>query len=156
MWKRDLFSGLFLLLLSVGTCVKAVRLDLGNPETPGPGFIPFGIAGILGLMSIYLCLRGALQPSGPSARGSANREGWKKAVLVLVLLTAYGAFFQPLGFLVSTFLLLLLLFWIVGRQRLPRSLTYSVLTVLCAHVLFVVLFQLPLPGGSLWAWLGVR
>ncbi len=151
MWKRDLFSGLFLLLLSVGACIKAIQLDLGNAETPGPGFIPFGIAGILGLMSLYLCLRGALQAGGRPAEWG----DWKKPILVLVLLTAYAALFQPLGFLVLTFLLMVLLLWAVGRQRLLRSLTVSALTVVCAHLLFVFLFQLPLPGGSLWQWLGV-
>jgi putative tricarboxylic transport membrane protein len=156
MWKRDLGSGLFLLLLSVGTCIKAAQLDLGNAETPGPGFIPFGIGAVLGLMSIYLCLQGALRRGGASPQVDASPGGgWKKAALVLVLLTAYAASFQPLGFLVSTFLLMMLLLSVVGRQRLRRALSVSVLTVLCAHLLFVFLFQLPLPGGSLWQWLGV-
>lgn len=155
MGKRDLWSGLFLLLLSIGTCTKAYQLDLGDPSTPGPGFIPFGIGGVLGLMSIYLCLRGALQAEGGSAEAGGSRKGgWKKAVLVLAVLTAYGASFQPLGFLVSTFLLMVLLLWAVGRQRPRRSLTVSVLTVLCAHLLFVVLLQLPLPKGTFWQWLG--
>lgn len=155
MGNRDLWSGLFLLLLSVGTCIKSYRLDLGDPGNPGPGFIPFSIGGVLGLMSIYLCLRGALQGgSGPHVHDASRKGGWKKAALVLALLAAYGAFFEPLGFVVSTFLLIALLLRAVGRQRLRRSLAVSVLTVLCAHLLFIVLFRLPLPRGTLWQWLG--
>ena len=61
MKNRDVISGLFLALLSAGTCLMAYRLGLGTGKQPGPGLVAFGIAALLGLMSLYLMLEGVLQ-----------------------------------------------------------------------------------------------
>jgi putative tricarboxylic transport membrane protein len=147
----NLLSGAFLALLSIGACVKAYRLGLGSGSNPGPGFIPFAIAALLGLMSVYLCLRGAVQMvKGYKEKEAFKEVGWGKALLVLVVLAGYGALFNFLGFPFATFIFMMSLIWVVGRQTLRLSLTVSLLTVACAYVLFVVLFDLPLPRGSLW------
>lgn len=155
MLNRNLLSGLFLALLSAGTCIKAYQLGMGSASSPGPGFIPFGIAALLGLMSIYLCLHGIVQMARrqqekPAFKGMA----WKKAMLVILILACYGVFFNLLGFLVSTFILMLLLLWVVGRQKPVLSLIVSLVTAVGAHLLFVVLFDLPLPRGVLSYFLG--
>jgi putative tricarboxylic transport membrane protein len=151
MRNYNLFSGLFLTALSIGASVKAYRLGLGSGSNPGPGFIPFAIALLLSLMSIYLCVRGVVQV----ARGYKEKEafkgiGWRKAMAVLIILAGYGAFFNFLGFPFATFIFMMSLLWMVGRQGLRLSLTVSLLTVGCAYALFIVLFDLPLPRGSVW------
>lgn len=150
MRNYDMISGLFLALLSLVTCVKAYRMGLGTASEPGPGLIAFGIAAVLGAMSLFLFVKGIIQ----IMKGYKEQEAFKggrlyKIFLVLALIVAYGVFFKFLGFLISTFLFMLLLLWPVGRQRLRTSLAVSVLTVLCAHLLFVVVFSLPLPRGTL-------
>jgi hypothetical protein len=151
MRNRDVLSGLFLGLLSIGTCIMAYRLGLGSGSNPGPGFAAFGIAFLLGLMSIYLCLKGVLQGIRDHGKTEAVKGfPWKKPMLMLVILVGYGVFFNVLGFSVSTFLLMMLIVWVVGRQRLRLALTVSVLTVASAYLLFVVALGLPLPVGSLW------
>ncbi|MEO0250483.1 MAG: tripartite tricarboxylate transporter TctB family protein, partial [candidate division WOR-3 bacterium] len=145
-----LLSGLFLILVSIGACVKAYQLGMGSVNSPGPGFIPFCIGALLGLMSIYLCAHGIVQVvGGYKERALFRGVAWKKSLLVAAMLGCYAAFFNLLGFLVSTFVLMLLLLWVVGRQRLLSSLIVSVLTAGGAHLLFVVLFGLPLPRGVL-------
>jgi putative tricarboxylic transport membrane protein len=151
MKNRDVLSGLFLALVSTVTCVMAYRLGLGTGSNPGPGFAAFGIAFLLGLMSIYLCLKGVFQAIWDHGKMEAVKElPWKKPILILVVLVGYGVFFNVLGFSVSTFLLMMLLVWGAGRQRLWLALTVSFLTVASAYVLFVVALGVPLPAGSLW------
>ncbi|HUJ89037.1 MAG TPA: tripartite tricarboxylate transporter TctB family protein [Syntrophorhabdales bacterium] len=151
MRNYNLFSGMFLLALSIGVCVKAYRLGLGSGSSPGPGFIPFAIAALLGLMSIYLCLRGVIQiVKGYREKEAFKEVGWRKALLVLIVLAGYGAFFNFLGFPLATFVFMMSLLWMVGRQKLRLSLTVALLTAACAYILFVVLFDLPLPRGSFW------
>jgi putative tricarboxylic transport membrane protein len=146
--NRNLLSGLFLTFVSVYACVKAYQLGMGRASSPGPGFIPFGIAALLGLMSIYLCVHGIVQVAkGYKEKPVFRPVAWKKAMLVVVMLAGYGAFFNFLGFLVATFLLMMSLLWLVGRQKLSLSLIVSVVTAGGAHLLFVVLFNLPLPMG---------
>jgi putative tricarboxylic transport membrane protein len=151
MRNRDVLSGLFLGLLSTATCIMAYRLGLGSGSSPGPGFAAFGIAFLLGLMSVYLCLKGLLQAIREHGKMEAVKEiPWKKPIPILVILVGYGVFFKSLGFSVSTFLLIMLLVWAVGRQRLRLALVVSSLTVASAYVLFVVALGLPLPAGWLW------
>jgi putative tricarboxylic transport membrane protein len=151
MRNYNLFSGLFLTALSIGACVKAYRLGLGSGSSPGPGFIPFAVAALLGLMSIYLCLRGVTQIiKGYKEKQAFRGIGWRKAMLVLTILAGYAAFFNFLGFPFATSIFMILLLWIAGRQTLRLSLTVSLLTVGSAYALFILLFELPLPKGSLW------
>jgi hypothetical protein len=151
MKNRDTISGLFLTLLCVGACIMAYRLGLGTASKPGPGLAPFGIAALLGLMSVYLLGKGVLQAKREQKdTAPAGRLALKKPMIILVILAGYGLFFNILGFSLSNFLLMMLLVWVVGRQRLRLALTVSVLTVGSAYLLFVVAFGLPLPPGSLW------
>jgi putative tricarboxylic transport membrane protein len=151
MTNRDVLSGIFLLLLSIATCTMAYRLGLGSGNNPGPGFAAFGIAFLLGLMSASLCLKGSFRAIKNHGKSEAFKKSpWKEPTLILVLLSAYGIFLNALGFSVSTFLLMTLLVWGAGRQRLRLALTVSILTVVSAYLLFVVALGLPLPAGSLW------
>jgi putative tricarboxylic transport membrane protein len=151
MRNPDLLSGLFLFVLSIGTCLMAYRLGIGSGNNPGPGFAAFGIAFLLGLMSIYLFLKGAYQAIKDQGKTKALKGFlWKKPMFVLVLLLGYGIFFKFLGFSVSTFLIMILLIWGAGRQKFLLALTVSIITVASAYLLFVVALGLPLPAGSIW------
>jgi hypothetical protein len=151
MRNHNLFSGIFLFLLCIGACIKAYKLGLGISSSPGPGFIPFAIAATLGLMSIYLCLRGAVQlAKGYKEKEAFKGTGWGRAMLVLAVLACYGLFFNLLGFPFATFLFMMSLLWLIGRQKLHIALTVTCITVAGAYMLFVVIFELPLPKGSLW------
>jgi len=155
MRNYNLLSGAFLVIVSVVVCTKAFRLGLGNSASPGPGFIPFAIAALLGGMSLYLCLRGVTQMlNGYREKEAFKKTGWGKALLVVILLGAYGGFFNVLGFPSATLMLMMSLLLLPGGQNLRLSLAVSLLTVACSYVLFVILFGLPLPRGSLWYFLG--
>jgi putative tricarboxylic transport membrane protein len=155
MKNRDVLSGLFLALLSAVICVMAYRLGLGSGNNPGPGFAAFGIAFLLGLMSLSLCFKGVLHSMRDRGKTEAVKElPWRKPMLILVILVGYGIFLKYLGFSVSTFLLMMLLVWVVGRQRLRLAFVVSFLTVAFAYLLFVVALRLQLPAGPFWYLLG--
>src|SRR5208337_877970 len=52
--RRDLLAGLFWLAISVFVIIQSVKSDIGSLHTPGPGFLPFWSAIILGSLSIML------------------------------------------------------------------------------------------------------
>jgi len=155
MGSREIISALFMMLVSLGTCIMAYQLGLGTASSPGAGFASFGIALLLGVMSGGMFLKALVKSikegnKGQELPGIING----KPMLILVTLTGYGIFFNPLGFPLCTFLLMILLVWVFGRQRLRMALTVSVLTVASSYVLFVMLLGLPLPMGSFWDLLG--
>ena len=155
MGKRDLISGIFLVFISTVTCIMAYRLGLGTGSDPGAGFAAFGIASLLGLMSLYLLFKGLVR----TFRKRAAEEAvpailWKKPVLILIVLAAYGVFFNFLGFPLSTFLLMMLLVWVFGRRKLTLALFVSIVATASSYALFVTALGLPLPLGALWYSLG--
>jgi putative tricarboxylic transport membrane protein len=146
----DVCSALFLAILSMGTCILAYRLRLGSIHNPGAGLIPFGVAALLGLMSIGLLLRGLFRSTGGSqSEGAFKGVKWRGVVLTLCGLLGYGAAFHTLGFRLSTFFLMLLLIGGVGRQTWWLAFTVSLFTVVCAHLIFVVWLGCPFPAGPL-------
>ncbi|MEW6669513.1 MAG: tripartite tricarboxylate transporter TctB family protein [Thermodesulfobacteriota bacterium] len=151
MGRRDLISGAFLMLVSLATCIMAYRLGLGTGGNPGAGFAAFGIAFLLGLMSMGMFVRALTQAHREDRAGSGGpRILWKRPLLTLLVLTGYGAFFHVLGFSLCTFLLMMLLVWGFGRRRPAVALAVSVLTVALSYALFVMALGLPLPMGSVW------
>ncbi len=155
MRNPEVLSGLFLTLLSIGTCAIAYRLGLGSGNNPGPGFAAFGIALILGLLSLSLFLKNLFEILKTSKKTAIYNEFLgKKLILTLCLLLGYGIFLNLLGFSLSTFLLMITLIWGVGRQRFHWALAVSILTVASAYLLFVIALGLPLPVGSVWYFLG--
>jgi len=149
--NRDLFSGLFLAIVSFGACWLAYDLELGTARNPGPGFIPFGIALLLGLMSLYLIIKEIIDFIGKKKGDEeAKRLISKKSLLIIAILIGYGLFFNFLGFPLSTFLIMMLMLWPIGREKVTLALTVSILTAVSSYILFVTLFNLPLPMGFLW------
>jgi hypothetical protein len=74
MGKRDLISGAFLILLSLGACIMAYRLGLGTGSNPGAGFAGFGIAVLLGLMSVCMLIKALVRVSGITKRRKKLRQ----------------------------------------------------------------------------------
>ena len=146
----DIYSALFLTIISGVTCLLAYRLSLGSIHNPGAGLIPFGVAALLGLMSIGLLLRGLLRsPVGSRSEEVFKGVEWRGVVLTLCGLLGYGAVFNRLGFRLSTFFLMLLLIGGVGRQKWWSTVAVSFFTVVFAHLIFVVWLRCPFPAGPL-------
>ena len=148
MRRYDFLSGLFLLLLSAGTCMMAYRLGFGDVHNPGPGLIPIGVAALLFLMSVGLVLRSLFEViKGPQEKEVFKGVEWKRVVLVLGSLLGYGIAFNALGFNLCTFLLMILLLGVVCRQKWWVTITISLLTVFCSYLIFVVWLGCPFPKG---------
>ena len=63
--NADKGTSLFWLFVSIVVSVASFRLGLGKLSAPGSGFLPFGAAVLLGLLSI-VCFLQAVREKGPS------------------------------------------------------------------------------------------
>jgi hypothetical protein len=147
--KGDFGAALFLLVLSVGAGIMAFRLGLGGIHNPGPGLIPFGTAGLLGIMSIGLLLKNL--PTSQTRREAGIFRGvqWGTLILVLSSLLVYAMVLNLLGFTIATFLLMVLLLKGIGGQKLWRSLALAALIVIGNHLIFVFWLGCLFPKGFL-------
>ena len=146
-------GSLFWLIIGVYTAVNAYRLGLGRLREPGPGFIFFLAALILVFLSAI--------DLGTSFIGKSKIDKdkkdepiwlgvrWQKVLFVLAGLSLYTYVFNFLGFLLSTFLLMIFLFKAVEPTKWWKSILASFITILFSYGIFQLWLKVPFPYGIL-------
>lgn len=147
---RGQFTGLFWLALSIVICATALRLGLGTFRTPGPGFFLFLSGIILALLAIILRV---LDYSNKKDR-SRTMDLWKglkwhKVISITIALFIYILLLPRVGYLISTFGLLVFFFNIIERSRLWAEVVFALIAVIATYFIFHVWLAVQLPRGIL-------
>ena len=141
----DRWVGLAAVLGGILLAVAGWRLDPGTAKLPGPGFFPLLIACAMSALGMSLFFRpGAGEKSLPPA---ASR--WSSFSLALLSISTYAIVFQDLGYLISTFGLLVVQFRWVEKKNWRTSLLTAGMASLVSLIVFRVLLKVPLPLGIL-------
>lgn len=150
MKRYDRGSSLFWLILSIAVIIESLRLGIGTLHNPGMGFLAFCVSGLLGILSLILLIQTSLKKReveiGPLFYGTL----WKRALLVLIALVIYSNLMPLLGYLISTFLLMTLLFWILEPNRVKWflwSLILSFLATIMSYYIFSIFLNCQFPEG---------
>jgi putative tricarboxylic transport membrane protein len=146
--KTYFVANLFWLALAVPAAVEAWRLHVGTVRTPGAGFLPFYAAILLGGLALVSLVQDLKTMSGPaSALWGGVR--WGRWMAMLAALFLYVALLERLGFVLATFLLMLVLFRLLEPYRWTTVLAFSLFTMGAAYLFFVILLDSRLPVGPL-------
>lgn len=143
----DQTSSLFWLLVSILVFAESLRIGIGTVQNPGMGFMTFGASGILGVLSLGLFLQASLRKENVRHKPLFAGTLWRRVLFVLVALTVYARVMPVLGYLVSTFLLMSLLFWVLERKRIGFVLVYALLATLFTHLVFSKWLNCQFPHG---------
>jgi putative tricarboxylic transport membrane protein len=141
----DLLAGLLLACVGLAVVLGAIRLHIGTPLHPQPGFFPFLGGGALALLAVVLVVQAALgRSTGTEAFGRLGPP----AIMVLGM-SVYAAILEPLGFVPGTLLIAGLMLRVLGvrswRALAAASLALSVGT----YLLFARVLGIDLPPGVL-------
>jgi cell division protein FtsW (lipid II flippase) len=143
----DRGSSLFWMFLSAYVCIASLRMGIGTLRNPGMGFMTFGAAGILGILSLVLFagsfFRGKRDEPGPPFSGIL----WKRILFVVVVIIGYAKFLPDLGYLISTFLLVSSLFLILKGTRWWWVLGLSLVTTFFTYYIFAMCLSCQFPRG---------
>ena len=145
----DKTSSFFCLLVSIAVFVESIRLGVGTLRNPGRGLMTFGAAGILGILSLALFLQACLRNEAGERRAAFAGEFQKRILFVLIALALYAWVMPLLGYLISTFLLMSFLFWILERRRIPLVLASSIAATLITYLVFSKWLNCQFPDGLL-------
>jgi putative tricarboxylic transport membrane protein len=156
--KYQFIPTLFWIGLSLFVLFFSYRLGLEDKtglegvHNPGPGLMPFLVALALLLISVYLLIIPLLKksPQGGAKRmikEEMKKPNYGKMILVLACLFGYAFLLEPLGYLVTTCLALLLLFKGMG-VKWGSALFASLATTLVTYFVFTYLGLL-FPDGVL-------
>jgi len=148
--RREVGAAVVLLAFGLFALTQARGLRLGSLVSPGPGFFPLGLAAALSLVSVGLVVMALRPPAGVAPRSSApDVAGRLKVIGTLAGLLVYALVLESLGFLLSTFALLLFFLMALQRQRWLVATGSALAASLVTHLVFKVWLGVNLPVG-LW------
>lgn len=141
---------IFWIGLSLFVMFISNKLGLGRFRDPGPGLMPFLLGLILFLVSLSRLIISLLKMGGrdQTVKEEMGQSSFWKISLLVGCLFAYGLFFEKLGYLIATFLLLTILFRLTGNKRWSVILISSALVALATYFAFNFL-GLKFPAGIL-------
>ena len=157
MKKQDQVGGLIWLAIGIFLCVGSLQLGIGKIRTPGAGFLPLLSGSLVVILGSILTLKGFLRGRVPPAAEKAEdrtglRAQWNYFRLPLIILATLLVYIQLMGYLgfaLTTFLWLFLLFKLGDPAGWLKPLLFSFVFDLVSYLIFVVWLQLQLPKGVL-------
>ena len=146
----DRISSLFALLLALYVLKEGIGYDIGGLHHPGPGFFPLFGGLVLGLFSVILFLRSVLVESKP-VDSKVKDETGKPLLLIyaVVGLVVYTFILEPVGYILSTFLLLVFFLKLFEQKRWWVEIVTAGIISSASYILFAVLLKSELPEGIL-------
>jgi putative tricarboxylic transport membrane protein len=146
MASAELWAALAWLGLSVFVTWAGWDLGTGTVAAPGSGFLPFW-AGLLMCGFALAVLWSAVTEGGPSVASLWSGVRWGNVVLMIASLTIYAAVLEPLGFLVATIPLLLVLLRGVDPVPWRTAIPIAVLSTLGVWWVLKRALLIQLPAG---------
>jgi putative tricarboxylic transport membrane protein len=150
MQRNERYTSILWAILGLYIAYEGYVLKLGTLKDPKSGFLVFWTGMVLAGLSFILFLQ-SLFIAGPVNGKKGIWEGieWRKGTKMMIALFAYALVFKSLGFLVSTFFLLLFLFKGIEPQKWKTALVLSSVTVVVCYMVFGLFLELQFPSGIL-------
>ena len=136
-----LIVGMFFIAASTGIS----RSSYGSAV--GPNIFPTGLGAILVLLSVIVITQARRYPAATERKGTRNT---KRFALVLSSTFIYILLFEPLGYVISTFLYLVFVFQVMERKRLLLAILIAALFSLAVYTVYVIVLQGVLPPFPEW------
>jgi putative tricarboxylic transport membrane protein len=148
MQRLDKIGAIVCLVIAGIVLWQLVKVPMGSIRQPGPGFLPFWVGVILALLSVILWFQaGYRKPAAEPVRFLSGEGKWPYVAAAGIALLIYTFLLEPLGFIISTFLLLIFLFRVIGKQKWWVGVTGSILVTFFTHLIFKVALKVQLPRG---------
>jgi putative tricarboxylic transport membrane protein len=132
-------------------CVLALQFDLGSFYQPGPGFVALLTGLFIASMGLAMIIARGMSKrrpqQGPGISQPFRIDAWPRLVYTLALLLAYVILIEPVGFILTTFLLMFGLFFDFEKRNYFWSVFFSIATALVSYLVFEVWLHCQLPRG---------
>jgi hypothetical protein len=142
----------FLLVLFAGYAFRESHAISGFGGLTTGGVMPMLASGVMVVTALVVFADTVRRPAAPEGglRGLIAYLFPLQVVLFAALVAVYAAAIPLLGFLAASGGLLFVAIWWLWRRGVLLSLGIALLSVGAIYVLFRLVFQVVLPGGSLW------
>lgn len=147
--RRDIVASVLLILVGTGVIIESVRLKVGTPLMPQPGFFPLLGGFVLVGLALILLVQSLL------GRGEASRQPQeafgelrRPAILVLCL-GVYTILMEPVGYVLPTFVIAAVILRILGVMSWTIVVLAGAGLSIGTYLLFGRILGIDLPAGIL-------
>jgi hypothetical protein len=159
--RGALLSGAVLVVVAGAYLLANLRHPLDTLANPGPGVFPLAAALLLlalAAMQLGRAVGALVRARGiPSSDPAAHAGGGadqapanqRAPSLMMAILVGYLVVVSRIGFLSSSFVLVVLCSRLMGTRGWRGPIALALGVVLCCYLLFVVWLKVPLPTGFL-------
>jgi putative tricarboxylic transport membrane protein len=147
MTKSDKVLSLFWLLLAILLIEESWRLGVGELRKPGSGLFPLLIGMFLLIVSFLLFLQ--TRSHATTDKEVTEKVKYWNILLCISSLYAYMLVLEWLGFVVSTFFLILFLLKAIEHKGWRLAVTTALLTAAVSYAFFGIALHAALPRGIL-------
>ena len=152
--KRDeIIVGIVIFLFGGATVLLSLRMPIGTFRVAGTGMFPLILGILLMFLSCIFLLKLLYQHKKTTTKRDSVAEHGSPVQLILFFGTMVlaTAFFNQLGYPLTSFLLLVVLLRTLGMKQWFLNILLSSLSAVASYFLFVQWLKIPLPKG----WIGL-
>jgi putative tricarboxylic transport membrane protein len=136
-------------VIGVVFLIESLRLGLGSVRRPGPGLLPLYTGVALSLVASFSLIRCFLAAKGEKDKEKFFGQSIGNVVIILIGLVVYVFLLPWLGYLISTFMLLMFLFRAGGFRKWTLILLSAFVTTSATYLVFSSWLNLRFPKGVL-------
>ncbi len=149
MKSRDVASSIVLLLFSLFFWCQVLTLPIGQATHPDTGLWPLVLAVLISAASLVFFVKALRGTDGSRQRFFSRPGSWKQVALSTAILFVFACLFLRLGYLLSTFGLILVFLRVLNSQKWWIAFTTACLTAGLSYLLFGWALGIEIPKGLL-------
>ena len=143
--KKEGIAALFFMGLGLASLMVISSIPFGTLRRPGVSFFPIILSTLLIILSIALFIQ-SFKTRKANQEWVRLGDHWKKLIPVIIGIVVYVMLFKTLGYLVCTFLVLIL-FAKITRCTWKNALLVSIICTFVSYTILRWYLQSPLPQG---------
>jgi len=147
--RSDIAVAAILLALAGYIFLAASALPFGTARVPQTAFFPKTLALLLAILSLVVLAQALARAKTTFDSNKIGSAGWFRIGATLATLAGFALVLERLGFLLSTFLLMVCLLRAIEAQSWGKIIAVALATSLITYGLFARLLGVPLPAGVL-------
>lgn len=154
MRRASLVAGIVFLVFSVTVMVASWSMEYYSSIGPGPGFFPFWLSLILGLLSIVWIAQIIRSVPKPEKGKKEERllpvgDGLLRLLSIVGALCFMIVLMEPLGFQLPMFAFMIFLLIVLGRVKLRTTLVIATIGSFGLFRVFTMLLDVQLPQSAI-------
>ena len=139
-------TALCLLVFSIVIVTSSLKLGVGSMKAPGPGFGGFLASVLLLVLSLVILIRESTKTTEEEKLG-LGWENLSRQLVITVALCGYALILETLGFLVSGFFLMWIMFLTDNPRKWHTHMLTAFIVINVSYLVLCKLLRVIFPAG---------